>query len=128
MSISTGQVLNQLHRMALPMPDDVVDQIHQLAPQQKTNPALLFGDRNMNSVDVDNEELSDDEDNEDYIPDEEEYDEGPSDEDDYILSDYDDDENNQNEEDDYEPVGSDISDVNADNNLGCLIGSPGEVM
>ena len=82
----------------------------------------------MNSVDMDNEELSDDEDDEDYDPDEEEYDEGPNDEDDYIVRNYDDDEIVQDEEDDYEPVGNDTTDVNDDNNLGCLIGSPGEVM
>ena len=82
----------------------------------------------MNSVDMDNEELSDDEDDEDYIPDEEEYNEGLNDKDDSIIRDYDDDENIQDEEDDYEPVGSDTTDVNDDNNLGCLIGSPGEVM
>ena len=128
MSISTGWVLNRLHGMALPMPDNVVDRIHRLAQQQKTNPRLLFGDRNMNSVDMDNKELSDDEDNEDYVPDEEEYDEGTNDEDDYIIRNYDDDEIIQDEEDDYEPVGNDTTDVNNDNNLGHLIGSPGEVM
>ena len=128
MSILTGWVLNRLHGTALPMPDDVVDQIHRLARHQKTNPGLLFGDQNMYSVDMDNEELSDDEDDEDYIPDQEDYDEGSNDEDDYTIRNYDDDEGVEDDNDDYEPVGNDTTDVNKDNNLGRLIGTPGEVM
>ena len=133
MSVSTGRVLNRLHGMTLPMPDDVVDWIHRMACQQKTNPGLLFADRNMNSVDVDNddednEESSDDEDNEDHVPDDEEYDEGLSDEENYLSSDYDDNEDNQNEEDDVEPMRNGAIDVNVDNNLGRLVGSPGEAM
>ena len=51
-----------------------------------------------------------------------------SDDEDYVPRDYDDDENNQNEEDYVEPMGNDTIDVNADINLGHLVGSPGEVM
>ena len=46
MSILTGWVLNRLHAMPLPVPDEVVDRIHQLARQQKAHPGLLFGVRN----------------------------------------------------------------------------------
>ena len=40
MSISTGRVLNRLHATPLPLPDDVVDQIHRLAREQRGNPGL----------------------------------------------------------------------------------------
>ena len=124
MSISTGRV----HKMALPMPDEVVDQIHRLARQQRTNPGLLFGDRNMNSVDMESKELSDDEDDEDYIQDQEEFDEELNVEDDDNVRNHDDDEGVDDENDDYEPVGNITTDVNEDNNLGCLIGTPGEII
>ena len=75
MSISTGWVLNRLNTMPLPMPDEVVNQIHRLARQQRTNPGLLFGDRNMNSMDMESVDSSESEDNEDYIPDQEKLDE-----------------------------------------------------
>ena len=39
------------------------------------NPGLVFGDRNMNLVDMESEDSSDDEDDEDYILDQEEFDE-----------------------------------------------------
>ena len=75
MSISTGRVLNWLHTMPLPMLDEVVDRIHRLARQQRTSPGLLFGDQNMNSVDMESVDSSDGEDDEDYILDQEEHDE-----------------------------------------------------
>ena len=82
----------------------------------------------MNSVDMDSEELSDNEDNEDYIPAQEDYDEGLNVEDDYTIRNYDDDEGVQDDNDDYKPVGDNTTDINEDNNLGHLIGTPGEVM
>ena len=75
MSISTGWVLNWLHATPIPMPNDMVDRIHRLARQQRTNPGLLFGDRNMNSTDMESVDSSESEDNEDYFPDQEELDE-----------------------------------------------------
>ena len=132
------------------MPDNVVDHIHQIAQQQKTNPGLLFADWNLNSVDVDNDVMDNDEedneessDDEDYVPNE--YDDGDeesSDDEDYVPNEYDDDEskheecdeaesgdeNNQNEENDVEPMANGTIDINADNNLGGLVGNPGEVM
>ena len=128
MSISTGRVLNWLHATALPMPDKVVDRIHRLAQQQRTNPGLLFGDRNMNSVDMESKELSDDEDDEDYIPDQEEFDEELNVEDDDTVRTYDDDKGVNDDNDDYEPVGNVTTDINEDNNVGRLVGTPGEVM
>ena len=65
MSLSTGRVLNRLRGTPLPMPDDVIDRVHRMARQQKADPGLLFGDRNMNPI---YEELSDDEEDEDYLP------------------------------------------------------------
>ena len=43
------------------MPDEVIDKIHRMARQQKTNPGLIFADRNLNPDDYD-----DDEDDETY--------------------------------------------------------------
>ena len=65
MSLSTGWVLNRLRGTPLPMPDDVIERIHRMARQQKADPCLLFGDRNMNPID---EEVSNDEEDEDYLP------------------------------------------------------------
>ena len=43
LSLSTGRVLNRLRATALPMPDNVVDQVHRMARQQRVNPGLMFG-------------------------------------------------------------------------------------
>ena len=52
------------------MPDNVVDQVHRMAWQQKANPGLLIRDQNMNSLnDQDIGESNDDEDDEEYAPD-----------------------------------------------------------
>ena len=59
LSITTGRVLNRLHAMALPMPDDVVDKLHRMARQRKNNPGLIFADWNLNP-----DEYGDDEDDE----------------------------------------------------------------
>ena len=66
MSLSAGRVLNRLRGTALPMPDDVIDRVHQMARQQKADPGLLFGDRNMNPI---YDKMSNDEEDEDYLPD-----------------------------------------------------------
>ena len=65
MSLSTGRVLNRLRGTALPMPDNVIDRVHRMARQQKADPGLLFGDRNMTPI---YDELSDNEEDEDYLP------------------------------------------------------------
>ena len=62
LSISTGRVLNRLHATALPMPDDVIEKIHRMARQQKSNPGLIFADRNLYPDEYDD----DDDDNETY--------------------------------------------------------------
>ena len=61
LSVTTGRVLNRLHATALPMPDDVIDKLHRMARQQKSNPGLVFADRNLNL-----EEYNDDDDDETY--------------------------------------------------------------
>ena len=69
MSLSTGRVLNRIRGTALPMPDDVIDQVHWMAQCQKVHPGLVCGDRNMNpTYEEEDEEMSDDEEDEDYIP------------------------------------------------------------
>ena len=94
MSITTGRVLNRLHATALPMPDEVIDKIHRMARQQKTNPGLVFADRNLNPDDYD-----DDEDDETYHDEDNSDDEDDDDDDD---ADHHDDNNNgdENDEDD----------------------------
>ena len=52
-------VLNRLHAMALPMPDDVIDMLHRMARQQKSNPGLVFVDRNLNPDGYDDDEDDD---------------------------------------------------------------------
>ena len=61
LSIATGRVLNRLHAMALPMPDDVIDKLHRMARQQKNNPGLVFADQNLSP-----DEYDDNEDDETY--------------------------------------------------------------
>ena len=56
--------------MALPMPDNVVDQVHRMARQQRANPGLMFASRShmgiVNGEDMD--DASDDDEDEDYAP------------------------------------------------------------
>ena len=61
LSVTTGRVLNRLHATALPMPDDVIDKLHRMARQQKSNPGLVFADCNLNP-----DEYDDDDDDETY--------------------------------------------------------------
>ena len=61
LSVTTGRVLNRLHATALPMPDDVIEKLHRMARQQKSNPGLIFADRNLNP-----DEDDDDDDDETY--------------------------------------------------------------
>ena len=112
MSLSTGWVLNRLCTMTLPMPDNVVDQVHRMAQQQKANPGLLFRDRNMNSLnDQDIGESSDDEDDEEYIPGDEDADEGLNGGDEDVSHEYDDDETGSIEEGYDEPTDNDAINV-----------------
>ena len=110
MSITTGRVLNRLHATALPMPDDVIDKIHRMARQQKTNPGLVFADRNLIPDDYD-----DDEDDETYhegdISDDEDEDEDDDD-------DHHDDNNNGDENDEDGDTNHDDNGVDNDDEDG----------
>ena len=88
LSIATGRVLNRLHTMALPMPDDVIDKLHRMARQQKNNLGLVFADRNLNP-----DEYDDDEDDETYHDDDNTSDDGED-----VLS-YNEEEDNDLDED-----------------------------
>lgn len=93
-SLSSGQVINRNVATKLPMPNEVVDRVHQLARQQKANMAgLVFGDRAGN-VYADNE-VEDGDDDDDYDPDSD--DDGDDVDDDF---DADDDEIDDNEDGD----------------------------
>ena len=87
LSITTGRVLNRLHATALPMPDDVIDKLHRMARQQKSNPGLIFADHNLNP-----EEYDDDDDDETYHDNSESEDEDDMSHNDEEDSDVDDDE------------------------------------
>ena len=87
LSISTGRVLNRLHATALPMPDDIIEKIHRMARQQKSNPGLIFADRNFHP---DEGEYADDDDDDETYKD---------DDDDNPDDDSDDDDNNDNPND-----------------------------
>ena len=89
LSVTTGRVLNRLHAAALPMPDEVIDKLHRMVRQQKSNPGLIFADRNLNPDEYDDEE------------DDETYHEGDS------MSDDEDDVLSDDEEDDDEVVEDD---------------------
>ena len=113
LSVATGRVLNRLHATALPMPDDIIDKIHQMARQQKNNPGLIFADRNLNT---DEDEEDDDDDDITYHDDD---DDGSNGDDDNDDSDGDDDEphdhyNNNNDVDDDDDKSSHDSSYNDD--------------
>ena len=91
LSTATGRVLNRLHAMALPMPNDMIDKLHRMARQQKNNPGLVFADRNLNPDEYDDDE--DDEDDETYRDDD-----STSDDEENVLS-YNEEENNDLDED-----------------------------
>ena len=77
LSLTTGRVLNRLRATALPMPDNVVDQVHRMARRQRANPGLLFGSpSHMGTANGDDmNDPSDAEEDEDYMPEEQEEDE-----------------------------------------------------
>ena len=89
MSISMGRVLNRLHATPLPMPDEVVDRVHQMARQQKADPGLLFGDRNMNHDDDESVDSDSSEDDGDFTPCQDGHDKESESDDDSTRLDYD---------------------------------------
>ena len=72
LSVTTGRVLNRLPPTSLPMPDDVIDKLHRRARQQKSNPGLIFVDRNLSLDEYDDEEDDETYHEEDSISDDEE--------------------------------------------------------
>ena len=106
MSITTGRVLNRLHATALPMPDEVIDKIHRMARQQKTNPGLVFADRNLNQDDYDNDEDDESYHDEDNGDDE---DDDDDDDDDHLYGN-----NNGGEGDEDDDSNHDGNDVDSD--------------
>ena len=130
LSLSTGRVLNRLQAMALPMPDNVVDQVHRMAQQQKANPGLLFRNRGMgtgNDEDMDNS--SDDDEDDEYATEDEDDEYATEDEDTYGRQDAEDEDGPH--DDNYEDMGStgnehhehadddatDMGDMNTNNNM-----------
>ena len=82
LSLSTGWVLNRLRATVLPMPDNVMDQVHRMAWQQEANPGLLFRNRCMGTVnDEDMDNSCDDDKDDEYAPEDEDVEYAPEDED-----------------------------------------------
>ena len=111
LSIATGRILNRLHAMALPMPDNVIDKIHRMARQQKNNPGLIFADGNLNL-----DEYDDDDGNKTY------YDNGDGEEEDEEVLSYNEVEGNDNDGDKMAahgpPVANDDDEDDDDDNDG----------
>jgi hypothetical protein len=104
--LSTGRVLNRQAATPLPMPSDVIDQVHRMARQQKANRGLIFLDRDLEPLDDDDNEGGDDdddEDDEDYIPD---------------LENDEDDDYDANDGDDYGAAGADDDVAHPDDDNG----------
>jgi hypothetical protein len=57
-----------MHATKLPMPDDVIERVHGIAPRQKANPGLVFLDWNQ-VPDVADDYADTDDDDSDYVPD-----------------------------------------------------------
>jgi hypothetical protein len=85
-SLSTGRVINRNHWTALPMPQEVITRVHNLARRAAANRALTFQDRHGEIIPNDDDDQDSDED-EDYIPGNEEED----DDDEYPFDDNNDD-------------------------------------
>lgn len=70
MSLSTGRRLNRNNWTILPMPNEVIDRVHNLARRQSANRGLLFSDRAGNSIgdDLDEDQVDGDPDDSTYAP------------------------------------------------------------
>ena len=60
-SLSTGRIINRTNATALPMPDDAIDRVQNIARRQKANRGLIYADRNQLVNTNDNDDESDDE-------------------------------------------------------------------
>ena len=142
LSVATGRVLNRLHATALPMPDDIIDKIHQMARQQKNNPGLIFADRNLNTDEDDDDDdmtyhddgddgSDRDDDNDDSDGDDDQphhhnnYNDNINDNGDESSDDssYNDDDDEEYSNDDDDPLGDDDSDNTNDDDDGDGIGN-----
>ena len=65
-SLSTGRIINRTNATALPMPDDVIDRVQNIARRQKANRGLIYADRNQL---VNTNNVNDESDDESYNPD-----------------------------------------------------------
>jgi hypothetical protein len=72
-SLSTGRVINRNKWTALPMPQEVITRVHNLARRSAANLALTFQDRHGDII-PNNDDDEDDDEDEDYIPGDEEED------------------------------------------------------
>ena len=64
-SLNSGRVITRGRATKIPMPDEVISRVHNLARQQKADRGLVFGDRNNRSTIDDATYDSDDDDDDD---------------------------------------------------------------
>ena len=93
LSMSSGQRINWKSWTALPMPDEVIKQVHQLARRNGSKESLTFKDRNNHII-----EDEDDDDDETYNP-MDDYENNKDDNDDDPDSESDDDDDDKSDED-----------------------------
>ena len=73
LSLVSGRVITRNHATALPMPQEVIQRVHQLARAQNMQPGLAFGNRDNRILWMDQDnDLYNEEDDESYINDEQE--------------------------------------------------------
>ena len=68
-SLSSGRVLTRNRATALPMPDDVIEQVHRIARRQKAHAGMVFENRNRVRVEEFHDDDKDSEMDEEYVPD-----------------------------------------------------------
>jgi hypothetical protein len=96
LSLSSGRRLNRNHWTELPMPQEVITRVHDLARQDRGNPELIFADRRGDTVTDDDSGCDDDDDDDDDS--------------DYDPDDYVDNRNEESDEEEFEVDDSDEDD------------------
>ena len=95
LSLSSGQRINRKSWTALPMPDEVIKQVHRLARRNGSKDSLIFKDRN-NHI-IEDEYDDDDDDDESYNP-MDDYESNEDDDDDDPDSESEDDDDDESDE------------------------------
>ena len=123
-SLATGRVINRVRATKLPMPSEVIDRVHALARQQNANRGLVFGDRDGNPIDGEDDDWEwDDDDDSTYAPSDPGSDSDHEDDDDIHDDDHGHDGNDNDDGDDGYVIGSVDTDDDQGGNAGENSGS-----